>query len=386
MLTLSQNEMGKLLKEAERVGAGVTDAQTKASRAFTQQQQKLGAAFDATRRNVATELMPVVGDAMRQVSDYMIENRDEIGKFAEKFADGLERALPIIGEIVQGIGKVGGALIDGAEKLKEWSGSWENVGKIIGAAVLAPMALRIGSMLISVGRLGAALVGLGPSMKEIGDGFRALKRVIVAQVGAAAAATEAAGKRMKKAFTFGGALGKALRLGGGAVALSVTPTAMADGTLKGKPAPNVTQDDIDAEAERARREQGKGETGWIGRTLQDWGIVTKPQKRAIGGSFSAGRGLIVGERGPEAMFPSQGGYIATNRAVENMAGMIESIRDGASGMAQQAAGAVSNVTIHALIDARGMDANELKIALEDLHRRASQGALFDHPADFGQYA
>ena len=51
-------------------------------------------------------------------------------------------------------------------------------------------------------------------------------------------------------------------------------------------------------------------------------------QRAIGGSFPANMPTLVGERGPELIYPNQGGFVAHNRALERMAAMSKMIGGG----------------------------------------------------------
>lgn len=56
------------------------------------------------------------------------------------------------------------------------------------------------------------------------------------------------------------------------------------------------------------------------------GGAEDPQARATGGAFSAGA-LLVGERGPELRYASEGGYIAHHGALQRMVGLASRARD-----------------------------------------------------------
>ncbi|WP_170295190.1 phage tail tape measure protein [Paracoccus aestuariivivens] len=73
-----------------------------------------------------------------------------------------------------------------------------------------------------------------------------------------------------------------------------------------------------------RREGETAEEEWQRR------VHGAPQARAVGGSFRPGP-LVVGERGAEALFANRGGFIATNRQLNRMAGAVAQI--GALGAA-----------------------------------------------------
>lgn len=77
-------------------------------------------------------------------------------------------------------------------------------------------------------------------------------------------------------------------------------------------------------------------SGWFGGDKSE-----KLQKRASGGSFGPGP-LLTGERGPELRYASRSGYIAHNRALQNMARLSQRARlAGAAAAFSASAGAVA---------------------------------------------
>lgn len=106
------------------------------------------------------------------------------------------------------------------------------------------------------------------------------------------------------------------------------------------------------------------------------------QARAVGGAFAARRPLLVGERGPELMYPGRGGYVAHNRALERLAGLSDRVvRAGAREVAGAARQIVQNITINA----QGLSAQQIADELDRRRRQAENDALFDLPAGYGQY-
>ncbi|WP_295045163.1 hypothetical protein, partial [uncultured Paracoccus sp.] len=112
-----------------------------------------------------------------------------------------------------------------------------------------------------------------------------------------------------------------------------------------------------------------------------------PQSRAIGGGFSAGRPLRVGENGEELIFPDVGGWVAHNGKVRDMA---RTMRDAAG----KAASALSDAVGHApspvaaraapagpinvtIVQQPGQSAEALLDALERRMARRAGRAMFD---------
>ena len=144
------------------------------------------------------------------------------------------------------------------------------------------------------------------------------------------------------------------------------------------------------------------------------GSASRTEARAIGGALSANIPTLVGERGPEIIYPNQGGFVAHNRALERMAAMSSMIGSTvnvdatpaglpsfdmpapapldlsgivAPRQAQGGGAKVSNVTQQITINApQSMDIPSLVAELKRLQQQAQNDALFDGATDWGQYA
>lgn len=367
LLNQGSEGMRELMNEGREVGAVLTESTVRGSETFKDQLTNFQSTVGGLKNIIGSELMPVVGQAMEQFSTFMRDNREGVQEFASEFADGIERILPKIGsalENVQSFGEGIAGLIrpvgQAIAKVSDLVGGFDNLGTLVGgffAAKFLGAAFASTPIGLAVMALAAAAAVIIANWDEIGDFFQRVW-------GSVASAMETAQARIGSVMDWIGEKFDWLWE-------KIEPVVSALTSLK-----DAGTSAVNSVGSLFRR-NGPAEG-------TDPGGAHPFNRRAIGGAFSAGRGLIVGERGPEAMFPSQGGYIATNRAVENMAGMIERIREGTAGMMQQSQGA-AQVTVNNSIDARGMNPRELLEVLEESRRQASQGALFDPPAGFGQY-
>ena len=281
------------------------------------------------KNTIGAELMPAVSEVMADFGKFMRENRDDVERFAKKFAEGVRETLPKVQELTRGIVKMGSWIGRAVGEVKDLVGGWENFGIVLGGVLAAKTFWRIGALAFSVGKLGVAVLGLTGMTALAKGGFKSLAKLIGAQMAAAAAATEAAAGRMSRAFAFGGLLGKFLRgvpvVAGVTMGLGIKPTA--DGTLDNPDQAPADPEDLSRQARERQERDDEPPT-----LLERWGLMRGPtQERAVGGSFSAMRPLLVGERGPELMFPSQSGYIAHNRALARMSSIVNELGEALFG-------------------------------------------------------
>ena len=113
------------------------------------------------KNTVGAELMPVISDAMSDFSGWARTNQPEIRAWAQSLVTGLETAIPVLRQVLWGMGEMTGVVWQGVAGVADFVGGWENLGKVIGGLALAKTAFRIGRLAVSVGRLGGALWTLG---------------------------------------------------------------------------------------------------------------------------------------------------------------------------------------------------------------------------------
>jgi len=418
LLAVTRQELAELREEARRAGAVVTEEQGRAARAFERSYRRVGTVFDSIKRTVGAELHPVLTEVLNDLSEDLIDGKGDAKRFGRALGDAIRDAIPVGKALLSGVGDVIGATGRAIGEVKDLVGGWENLGKIVAGAVAAKVLLGVGRMVWAVGGLVWSLGTALASIKAIGPAM-----------GVAATKTEAATGRMGRAISrvnISGLLygaqgafmlansetgdrtdpetglpivghrnqeGNARGIEGSALDLPVVGHAMRGAAqlryrLTGQ-APNSTLDNPMQAYGLEGMTPGGGRGGAVapgaavGRGTNDTfmrgGQMTA---RAIGGAFGRGP-LLVGERGPELRYESQGGFIAHHRALERLAGLAGQVRDGAAETAQRATQVTQNITNN--VNAAGMTRAELVQALEDLQREASQRALFDGPTDYGQY-
>lgn len=372
LIPLLQNngsEMFRLARAADEVGAILDEETIEAARRFTEQMGMTQMALTGVRNIIGAELMPVVGQLAAEFTDFVAENRPQVEAFATSLADGVRRAVPIIGQVASGLLEVSIQIGTVVGRVAEMVGGWENFGIILGGIFASKAIASVGMFVFTVGRLGAAVLALvAPgALPAVAVAIRAIGVALVANPIGATITAIAVGATL-------------IVTNWGAVKTALEPiiTWMGDSFdwLMGKLEPVIN-------ALTWLRDKGAGAvdavTGLFGADEgPSQGSSGRLQRRAVGGSFAPGA-VLVGERGPELRFENRAGFIATNRQLTGMADMVDRIQGGAvrgaAGAVQQvleiAAGAI---TINA---APGMDPRAIADAvLAELQRR-QRGALFD---------
>lgn len=90
------------------------------------------------------------------VGDMFVENCEDVQWWVKGFVDGVERVLFLIGEVVIGIGKIGGIVWDVVEGMVEMVGGWENFGMVIGVVFVLCMivcVVKFGVVVFSLGKV-----------------------------------------------------------------------------------------------------------------------------------------------------------------------------------------------------------------------------------------
>lgn len=119
--------------------------------------------------------MPVVTQSMRRIGDALIENRDEVEAWSERFADGLEEVIPKLGKVASGIGDVTSKVWEGVDAVAEMVGGYENLGKIIAGVFafrtiwkIGRFAWAVGSAAVAMGTLAASTGLLDSALGRLG--------------------------------------------------------------------------------------------------------------------------------------------------------------------------------------------------------------------------
>jgi prefoldin subunit 5 len=189
MLGDGSKALQQLREDARRTGYVLSEDATRDAEAFADAQLDAQLVIKGLKNTIGRELMPVVTRSMEQFSAWAVTNRKDIAAFAETAATKIEAALPIIGQIVEGMARVSGEIGGVIATVADMVGGWENFGIVIGGVFAAKTIGSVVSFGISVGRLGASLIGLTGALPIVAGGIKAIGGVLLANpIGLAVAA------------------------------------------------------------------------------------------------------------------------------------------------------------------------------------------------------
>ena len=279
MLGDGSKALQQLREDARRTGYVLSEDATRDAEAFADAQLDAQLVIKGLKNTIGRELMPVVTRSMEQFSAWAVTNRKDIAAFAETAATKIEAALPIIGQIVEGMARVSGEIGGVIATVADMVGGWENFGIVIGGVFAAKTIGSVVSFGLSVGRLGASLIGLTGALPIVAGGIKAIGGVLLANpIGLAVAAIAGAAVLIYQNWeTVGPWFGK---LWGG-----VKETFKGIGGFIG----GVWQGDWDAAAEGAKTAWGGISTFYstiwdaVGSVFKNtWENVIKPVTDALG--------------------------------------------------------------------------------------------------------
>ncbi|WP_171178671.1 hypothetical protein [Ruegeria sp. HKCCD8929] len=417
----------QLRADARRTGYVLSEQAARDAEVFQDTLLDTQLVMKGLKNTVGAELMPVVTRAMRQIGDTLVENREDVKRWADGFADFVDRALPVVGEIVTGMGKVGGVIGGVVSTMADLVGGWENFGIVIGTVLAGKTiatVVKFGSAVFSLGRAMWALVGAGPL---VAGAIRAIGAAMIANpIGATIAAIaggaaliytnwEKIEPHLKPVIEW---LGDKLLWLWDTAARPVID-GLKDGVAGIGEAWGGLQSSLGAVldwiGEKFEWVLGKiqpvtdglkwvKETG--GAVLGSLGIgdtqvsssaanvsqapagVGPNRRFALGGAFTRGP-IMVGERGPELRFENRAGFIANTRALQHMsdrAAQVNALFSKSATPARGGGGSGSVVQhITYTINAAGASAQEIMRLVDEKARKAAGNGLYDRASAIGPY-
>lgn len=362
MLRGGSRGLRQLRDDARRTGYVLSEKAARDAEVFQDTLLDTQLALKGVKNTVGAELLPVVTRAMRRLGDAVIANREEIQAWSEAFAGNVERALPIIGQVLDGMGEVGSAVGGLVGQTAELAGGWDNLGIAIGAALAANTMLKIVKFGVAIGRLVASVGTLVALSGPIG--------VALAAIAAGSLLIYRHWEDIERVV--------------GRVTDKMREMSLIDVGARTAAGNAIPLQKVLPNGENV------GQTGGMSRQSTDYPFSPyykgdkRPfqfngQARAAGGSYRPGW-LLTGERGPELRYDSRGGYIAHNRAVKRMEDMGRKAMQAAPA---SAAATVINQTI--TINAQGASAAEVARELDRRSRLAASAALYDRAPAVGPY-
>jgi predicted nucleic acid-binding Zn-ribbon protein len=80
---------------------------------------------------LGAELMPVISDLMREFSEWMIENREQVTAFSKRFAEGFREAIPTLLSLARGLASMASTLASVTGVLAGLVGGFDNLGVVL---------------------------------------------------------------------------------------------------------------------------------------------------------------------------------------------------------------------------------------------------------------
>lgn len=168
------SELKRLGDAAENTGRILDEEAIQRSAEYRSELSRIQGVIVGLRNTIGTALLPAVTRTTKQIGDALVANRDDMKSWAEAFADGVERALPLIGEVATGIGTVSAIVWDVIDSTAQMVGGWENFGMVIGAVLASRTIIRLGKFGAAVFGLGKAMLSLALTTPLVLGGLRAI--------------------------------------------------------------------------------------------------------------------------------------------------------------------------------------------------------------------
>lgn len=180
MLREGSKGLEQLRDDARRTGYVLSEKAARDAEVFQDTLLDTQLTLKGLKNTIGTALLPVVTQAMRRIGDALVNNRESVEQWADSFADGVERVLPIVGEVALGLGRVTTFAWGVVESTAEMVGGWENFGIVVGAVLASRTVLRIAKFGIAVFSLGRAMAALALATPLVAGGIRAIGLAVVA--------------------------------------------------------------------------------------------------------------------------------------------------------------------------------------------------------------
>jgi hypothetical protein len=159
LTNLTAEQRAALRGDARDLGHVLSDDTARSSERFADALTNAGLALQGMRNTIGAELMPTVGEMMETFTGWFRENRAVVADYAARFGEAFAAAIPIIGEAVAGVQKIGAAVVDGAGRVADFIGGWDRLGAVVatlfaGQGHCQRRGLRAGAWQVGCGRGG----------------------------------------------------------------------------------------------------------------------------------------------------------------------------------------------------------------------------------------
>ncbi|UTW01242.1 hypothetical protein KDW99_08985 [Marinomonas rhizomae] len=141
----------QLRKDARDTGYVLSEQAARDAEAFQDSLLNAKLGMYGFKNTIGSAIMPVITDMMGEMSAWMRENRGQVIAFSQRLASGLRDAIPVIGQVIQGLTTTAQTIGSVTSTIASMVGGYENLGMIVGAVFA-------GKAIVSVMSFGASLV------------------------------------------------------------------------------------------------------------------------------------------------------------------------------------------------------------------------------------
>lgn len=164
----------QLREDARKTGYVMSEEAARQSEAFNDALLDAELSAKGVKNTIGAALLPVTTGLMKQFSSWVQTNSSQIRTWGNSFGQFAERALPVLKDVVTGIGQISGKVWGTISLVSQMVGGWQNFGMIIGGVFAAKTLLSVGAFVGSVFKLGGALLSITKFMPLVAGGIRAI--------------------------------------------------------------------------------------------------------------------------------------------------------------------------------------------------------------------
>lgn len=131
------------------------------------------------RHTIGAELMPPITEMMRDMSDWMRENRDQVRALAHAFGNRLANAVPVVADLARGVGRVTGAMGRAISTLADLVGGYERLAMIVATIFATKAIMSVIAFVAGIVQAVAALVSFVGGMGGVIAALKAFGAVLL---------------------------------------------------------------------------------------------------------------------------------------------------------------------------------------------------------------
>jgi hypothetical protein len=120
---------------------------------------------------LGAELMPVISDLMREFTEWMIENRDQVVAFSKSFAQGFRDAVPTLLGLARGLASMASTIASVTGVLAGLVGGFDNLGVILAVLWALKPVITIAAFAKSLWTLSGGMGTLVKILPVVAKGF-----------------------------------------------------------------------------------------------------------------------------------------------------------------------------------------------------------------------